>query len=122
MGAVLSAAGKARGAKFETDLLKRIREAYRFPAERLRLAGKNDEGDLALVHAPRFIHVVIEAKAERPHDFASAVREMLVERDNYAKARGIDPRDVLAVSVHKRPGKSIGESYVVTTLDEFFGN
>lgn len=118
----MSTAGKRRGAAFELDLLKRFRGTYRLATERLRLAGKNDEGDLAVVHAPRFVHVVVEAKAERPHDFAAAVREMLVERDNYARARGIDPRDVLAVSVHKRPGKSIGDAYVVTTLDEFFGN
>lgn len=116
-GAVTAqAAAKRRGAAFELALVEYARSKG-FPAERLRLAGRNDEGDVA-VQDDRFTYV-LEAKAERSPDFSAAVREALVEEKNYAKARGLDPADVQGVAVIKRPGKSIGESYVITTLDEF---
>jgi len=109
------AAAKRRGSQFELDALRHIR-SLGFPAERLRLAGKDDEGDLAVDDAG--FTYVLEAKAEKRMALAEYVKEAQIEAANYAKARGKDPSTVWGLALIKRPGRPIGESYVVTTLDD----
>jgi len=114
----VSAAGKRKGSQFECDLLRYFRETVSLPAERLHLAGQKDEGDLAVQDIG--LTYLIEAKAEARMTFASYVKEARIEAAHYAFARGIDPERVFPLAVVKRAGLPIGESYVVSTLTDFF--
>jgi Holliday junction resolvase len=107
-------ANKRKGATFEIDLMRELRE-HGLAAERLRLAGKDDEGDLVAWSQGR--PYVIEAKSGAMHP-AQFIREVEIERANYAKARHIDVPTGLVVV--KAPRKPILKSYVLTTLDRYF--
>lgn len=106
-----------RGSKFERDLLAYLRAAG-WPTERLARTGSLDEGDL-LTFDPMGKRVVIEAKALRQFDLASAINELTVERQHYADARGLGLTEVDGIAVLKRPGKGIGQAYVVMELDRW---
>lgn len=113
----VSSASRRKGTQHETAIVNYLRELG-YDAERLRLSGRDDEGDV--VAKCDDVRVVIEAKAERSIDLASYVDEARRERDNYCKKRGLDPATVDAVAVVKRRNKGIAEAYVVTSLNEFF--
>ena len=115
----MSTASRRTGTAFESALVKHIRERFGLRAERLRQAGKNDCGDIAVDDIG--LVYLIEAKAEKSINLSGYVSEATVERRNYCRARGIDVSGVMPLAVIKRRGKGIGEAYVVTTLDEFFG-
>lgn len=107
---------RRHGAKFEIDLLNYLRENG-YTGERLRLAGRDDEGDLVVF----FDGVtILEAKATKALDTASGVRQAFLEKANYARKRGLDPDAITAAMVWKVPRKPIGQALVITTLDEFF--
>lgn len=110
-------AAKARGSKFETDVLKWLR-GKGLTAERLRLAGKADEGDIVcfVSGAP----YVLELKATARLDLPQFWREATVEAENYAKARGITPTPPAYVIVKRRQA-SISEAWVVQTLSQWIG-
>jgi Holliday junction resolvase len=112
----VSAANKARGSLFERDLLNYLRnEGY--DAERLRLAGTRDEGDLVLKMGG--LPFIIEAKNEKKMDLSGYVREAEVEARNYSLARSLGPPGANFAAVVKRRGKGIGEAYVVVPLHEW---
>lgn len=111
-------AAKRRGSQFETDVVKYVR-SLGFPAERLRLAGRADEGDVAVQDVGTVY--LLELKATRALDLSGWVRESEVEAANYAKARGLDPDTVWPLAVWKRTGKPIGQALVITTLDALLG-
>jgi hypothetical protein len=107
------------GKQYETDLMKFFRE-QKFECERLRLTGKEDEGDLVLGGALN--RVIIEAKRTKSLDLAGWINEARTERNNYAAHRGIGEYDAAFpgfIVVHKARGKGIGHSYVTTTLEEW---
>lgn len=112
------------GRKYETDLLKYLRE-FGHDVERLRLAGAEDEGDLlvrpvAVSGPPRGpSRFVIEAKRTKSLDLSGWVKEAETEADNYARHRGLDLTPPGFLAVHYARGKGIGKSYVTTTLDEW---
>ena len=109
------------GKKFETDLMKYMREEYDFDVERLRLTGKEDEGDL-LIRPPSTNRFVVEAKRTKSLDLSGWVNEAKAERINYAAHRGIKEMSLQFPSfvvVHYARGKGLGGSYVTTTLDEW---
>ena len=129
---------KAKGAEFETDLVDYLRE--RFPAfapdiRRSRLSGRNDQGDIhAKLPLPvRKIHggtrnhqiaqtryVIIEAKHVKDFELAEFIKEVTVEVENWTRA--VKPADpATGIVVIKRRNRSIGQSYVVQTLDSFLG-
>lgn len=112
----MTSASKARGSAFELGVLKYLREAG-FDTERLRLAGKEDEGDLVVKDGA--IHI-LECKATARLDLPGYLREAEVEAGNYAKHRNLDPAIVNGVAVIKRRNASIGQAYVVMTLDQYF--
>ncbi|MFJ3907446.1 hypothetical protein [Streptomyces vinaceus] len=109
---------KRRGANWESELRDRLREAG-IDIERLRLTGKDDEGD-HVVRRPSGRPLVIEAKNAKfePSVF---VREALRERDNYARHRGMDPAGIDSVAIVRRRGASWRDAYVLTTVAEYFG-
>lgn len=109
---------KAKGAKFETDIVKSLRELG-FDAERLHLNGKDDEGDIVLRDGGIF--TVIEAKSGKmlPADF---VRQARVETENFRRNRDLDHAKVNGIVVVKRKGVTdILEQYVLTTVGDYFG-
>lgn len=111
------AAAKRRGAGFEIDLLNHLRSEG-FDVERLRLAGANDEGDLALRHAHGV--TIIEAKAPGSHgriDLAGWLREAETEAANYARSRLLEPGDVTPLLVVKARQQPISHAYVVQRLN-----
>lgn len=111
-----NAKNRRKGAQFETDVLAYIR-SLGLPAERLRLSGANDEGDIAVIDGD--LTYLIEAKNEAKLNLAGWVTEAIIERQNYAKKRGLDPASIMPVVVVKRRGRSIADSYVVVPLKEF---
>lgn len=111
------AAAKRKGAGFETAVLKWLRDRG-LTAERLRLAGKADEGDIVcfVSGAP----YVLELKATARLDLPAFWREATVEAENYAKARGISPTPPAYVIVKRRQA-SIDQAWVVQTLEQWIG-
>lgn len=105
------------GSEWELRILRWVREQG-LKAERLRLAGKDDEGDIAVEDVG--LTYVVEAKAEQKMDLSGYVREAEVEAVNYAKARGIDPERVMPIVIVKRRSQPVEKAYVVTTVDQFF--
>lgn len=114
----VSSASRQRGAAFELDLLKWFRSKAQLPAERLRLAGKFDEGDLAVQDVG--LTYVVEAKNEAKINLTGYVREALVEADNYARARGISREKVMPLVIVKKRNAPIDDAFVVVPLSEFF--
>ncbi len=111
------AAAKARGSQFETGVLKWLRTKG-VTAERLRLAGKADEGDIVCFVSGQ--PYVLELKATAKLDLPGFWREAVVEAENYAKARGITPTPPAYVIV-KRRNASIDQAWVVQTLEQWIG-
>lgn len=114
-----NAKNRRKGAAFELDVLAYIR-SLGLRAERLRLSGKNDEGDIAVVDGD--LTYLIEAKNEQKLNLAGWVTEALTERQHYATKRGQDPADVMPLVVVKRRGRPIADSYVVVPLREFLAD
>lgn len=108
---------KRKGSAFESGLTQTLRE-HGLEAERLHLNGKEDEGDLVV--QDQWGKVIVEAKNEAKIDLARYVKEAFEEADNYVKHRGLDRQEVTAVAIVKARGKSILDSYVVTTVREYF--
>lgn len=112
-----------KGPKYEVDLLNYFRDEG-IDTERLRLTGREDEGDL-LVRLYGNQRFVIEAKNWKSLDLAGWIKEASVERLNYAMHRGIKETDLKFpgfIVVHKARFKSISQSYVTTTLQEWVAN
>lgn len=111
------ARNKRKGARFELDCVEFFRKEG-FKVERLRLAGKHDEGDLAIEDEHGVI--VVECKDEQKFNLSGWVAESLVERDNYCKARGLDPATVGALVIAKRRGKGVKDAYCISPVTEHF--
>lgn len=109
-------ANKRKGSQFETDLVEYLRKQG-FTAERLRLTGRLDEGDVIL-HGVNG-SFVLEAKATKVIDLASFVKQAELERDNYVKRRGLDVDQHGFAAVVKRRMKGIDQAYVVQPMHEF---
>lgn len=109
------AAAKRKGASFETGVLKWLRDRG-FNAERLRLAGKQDEGDIVcfVSGAP----YILELKATARLDLPAFWREATTEATNYAKARGITPVPPAYVIVKRRQA-GIEQAWVIQTLEKW---
>lgn len=114
------AANKRKGAAFEIALMKALREERYLDAERLRLAGKDDEGDLVVRLSNGLVNrfLVIEAKSGAMHP-AQFVREMEAERANFARARAIADDLVTGVVVVKAPRKPALQSYALLPFADF---
>ena len=78
---------KVKGAAFEIDIIKWFRKLG-FNAERLRLAGKDDEGDVVVVVTGQTY--LFECKNTAKLELDNFWNQIEVEAKNYAKARGVD--------------------------------
>lgn len=115
----MSNPNKAKGTTFETDVVKYLRALGPYEVDRLTLNGSEDQGDI-IVKENGEGHCLIEAKATSRICLPEWWRQATVERDNYAKARGISPDAILPVVVHKRRQASVGDAWVTLSLKEFF--
>lgn len=113
--------GNPKGSRFEREVLDYLRDRG-YDAERLRLTGKEDEGDLLIrrdVPGLAVSRFVLEAKNVKRMSLAGWVQEAEVEAANYADHRGLHSADVHWAVVHKKHGKGVAKSYVTLPLDEF---
>jgi Holliday junction resolvase len=108
---------KAKGTKFETDVLNYLR-ANRLKAERLALSGTEDEGDIAVQFGSGY--EILECKAEQRFSIPAYLREAERERINFAAHRKIDLKNVEGVVVLKLRQAPIGKCAVITTVDNFW--
>lgn len=108
-----SKANKRKGASYETDLVKTIREDG-FETDRLPKVGSKDEGDL-VVRLPGF-HIVLEAKNVKTITLPEFIRQAQEEANNYSQARGCT---TFGAAVIKRRNQSIEKSFTVMELGDY---
>jgi Holliday junction resolvase len=111
----MSATNKRKGSKFEIDVLKWFR-GKGYNAERLRLAGSKDEGDLVVYVAGK--PYLFECKATKKIDLPQFWRELEAEVINYAAARDMKANPIGYVLV-KRRNASTEDAWVIQTLKQW---
>jgi Holliday junction resolvase len=111
----MSAKNKRKGSMFETSILKWLRSKG-VSAERLRLAGKDDEGDIVAIVAGQ--PYVFELKATIKMDLPQFWREATTEAFNYAKARGLEVVPPAYVIVKRRMA-GLEQSWVIQDLEQW---
>lgn len=111
----MSAAGKAKGTRFETMVTQFLNDNG-FKAERLPRMGAKDIGDIRIT-AENGDVLILEAKAEKSISLPEYLRQAAVEANNYeAKYPG---HEVFGAAVVKRRNAGIGSAYLVFELFEF---
>ena len=111
----MSTYNKAKGSKFEVDVMKYIRKLGHF-AERLAKAGASDEGDIVSIIAGQTY--ILECKNRKKIDLPAFWKEAQKESENYAKARGLVVAPPAFVVV-KRRNASIEDAWVIQPLGEW---
>ena len=104
-----------KGSGWEIGLLKWFRSHGVF-AERLRLSGKADEGDLVVIIAGKTY--ILEAKNRKAISLPTFWEEAVAEAKNYAKARNLAEVPPTFVVV-KRRNASVEKAFVVQDLDSW---
>jgi hypothetical protein len=110
-----SRANKRKGTQWETDLVEYFR-SKELIAERLRLSGTYDEGDLWFLS--KQIYFVVEAKNEKGFKPGPWIQEAVLERDNWKKRRKNFGR-VIPLVIAKRRQSNVSKAFVIIQLDEF---
>jgi Holliday junction resolvase len=105
-----------KGSKFETDVLKWLRQTKGVLAERLTKAGAKDEGDLVVIISGKTF--IFELKNRATLSLPEFWREAQVEALNYARARGIGEVPLHYVIV-KRRNASIDNAWVIQDLNQW---
>ena len=111
----MSSYNKAKGSKFETDVMKYLRSLGHF-AERLAKAGASDEGDIVTIIAGQTY--ILECKNRKKMDLPTFWAEAEKEAKNYAKARGLSAEPPAFVIV-KRRNASTQQAWVVQPLEKW---
>ena len=111
----MSSYNKAKGTKFESDVMKYLRKLGHF-AERLAKAGANDEGDVVTIIAGQTY--ILECKNRKSLNLPEFWAEAQTEAANYAKARGLVVEPPAFVIVKRRRG-SIEDAWVIQNLEEW---
>lgn len=106
-----------KGAAFEIGVLKWLR-SKNVVAERLRLSGKNDEGDIVAFIAGK--SYVLELKNRKAISLPAFWDEAVIEAKNFAKARGLEQIPPAFVIV-KRRNASIERAFVIQDLESWLG-
>lgn len=112
------AANRRRGTQYESDLVKHFR-GKGMDTERLRLSGREDEGDI-VVRIGKDQRVIVEAKSGkniRPRFWWN--EEAVPEARNYTKRRSLLNEEVIPALVMKEHNRAIGKSLVTIDLDTF---
>ncbi len=111
----MSSYNKAKGSKFETDVMKYLRKLGHF-AERLAKAGSSDEGDIVTIIAGQTY--ILECKNRKSIDLPQFWAEAQTEAANYAKARGLLDFP-LAFVIVKRRQHGVEKAWVIQDLDQW---
>ena len=111
----MSSYNKAKGSKFETDVMKYLRKLGHF-AERLAKAGASDEGDIVTIIAGQTY--ILECKNRKKLDLPTFWAEAEKEAKNYAKARGL-PGCPPAFVIVKRRNASVEQAWVIQPLEKW---
>jgi hypothetical protein len=111
----VSSYNKAKGSKFETDIMKYLRKLGHF-AERLAKAGANDEGDIVTIIAGQTY--ILECKNRKSINLPQFWAEAQTEAANYAKARGLVVEPPAFVIV-KRRQHGVEKAWVIQDLDQW---
>ena len=111
----MSSYNKAKGSKFETDVMKWLRSLGHF-AERLAKAGASDEGDIVCIIAGQTY--ILECKNRKKIDLPKFWDEAQKEAKNYAKARGMVATPPAFVIV-KRRQHGVEKAWVIQDLDQW---
>jgi hypothetical protein len=111
----VSSYNKAKGSKFETDVMKYLRKLGHF-AERLAKAGSNDEGDIVTIIAGQTY--ILECKNRKSINLPQFWAEAQTEAANYAKAREL-PVSPLAFVIVKRRQHGVEKAWVIQDLDQW---
>ena len=106
-----------KGSAFEIGVLKWLRSRG-VTAERLRLSGLQDEGDIVAFIAGRTY--VLELKNRKSISLPTFWDEACIEAKNYAKARGLEVTPPSFVVV-KRRNASIERAFVIQDLESWLG-
>jgi len=101
-----------KGSAFEIGVLKWLRSRGVF-AERLRLSGMRDEGDIVAIVAGKTY--VLELKNRKSISLPTFWDEACKEARNYAKARNLDDTPPAFVVI-KRRNASIEKAFVIQDL------
>ena len=104
-----------KGSAFEIGVLKWLRSRG-VSAERLRLSGMRDEGDVVAFIAGKTY--VLELKNRKSISLPSFWDEACKEAENYAKARGLETAPPSFVVI-KRRNASIQRAFVVQDLESW---
>lgn len=104
-----------KGASFELSVLKWLRSKGAL-AERLRLSGQKDEGDIVTIIAGKTY--ILECKNRKSINLAEFWREAVSEAKNYAIARSL-PVTPPAYVIVKRRNASIEKAFVIQDLDSW---
>lgn len=115
MDTTTSRANKRKGTQWETDLVEYFR-SNELIAERLRLSGNYDEGDLWFI--AKKIYFVVEAKNEKGFKPGPWMQEAVLERDNWRRRRKNSGR-VVPLVIAKRRQSNVSKAFVIIQLDEF---
>ena len=105
---------KVKGASYEVSVVNWFRELG-FKAERLRLAGKEDEGDVVVVVAGKTY--LFECKNTARLELDEFWRQIEVEAANYAKKR--KEKVPLHYVLWKRKRKGVNKTWVITSLEQW---
>ena len=105
---------KQKGAAFEVDAMKWFRKMGAV-AERLRLSGAEDEGDLVVIVAGETY--IFELKNTKTLNLKEFWDEAQTEATNYAKHRGIDRP--LSYVLFKRRNAGIDKAWVIQDLTQW---
>jgi Holliday junction resolvase len=105
---------KQKGAAFEIDAMKWFRKMGVL-AERLRLSGKEDEGDLVVMVAGETY--IFELKNTKTLNLKEFWDEAQTEATNYAKHRGVDRP--FSYVLFKRRNAGIDKAWVIQDLTQW---
>jgi len=105
---------KTKGAKFETDVMRWFRKMGVL-AERLRLAGEEDEGDLVVIVAGETF--IFELKNTQKLNLKEFWDEAQKEATNYSKHRGIS--QPFSYVLFKRRNAGIDKAWVIQDLTQW---
>lgn len=108
---------KRKGAAFEIDVMKWFRKMGVI-AERLRLSGKEDEGDLVVMIGSE--QYIFELKNTKTLDLKKFWNEAQVEAENYAKHRNTSKP--LSFVLFKRRNAPIEQAWVIQDLQQWLGD
>ena len=105
---------RVKGAAFEIDIIKWFRNLG-FTAERLRLAGKADEGDVVVIVAGETY--LFECKNTMKLELDNFWNQIEIEAINYAKAR--NTKTPFHYVLWKRKRKGISQTWVICSLEQW---